>query len=416
MSWNVGSILKRYHDILALGPTYGADIICVQEIGALDPVAFRSLTEMRGFRHARLWYCARPGGLGGGVAFIVLNPDLAVDEIGRLSRGGLSIRVRADGHRPFSVTNCYFPPAGSPYHDDADCLYAWLPHELVRIRDSLAIVDRLIVADWNARQGSARRHTEDGKPSSLLLANLQQTLNCSPALGRSAGAMSATFTSRAPTSDRRIPLELSEVDGFWCSSNLPPGRLGGLPPDERPTWSRFFINDGDFNGPRLPGDLTHLPVFLDFQPLTADTGPTLSRRIRTCRRTEHYTPVYVDCTWAQRATVNLMHLGGITEMAADPHVPLEQVHCAIRNATLAAAQETHPRTPHAPTATYRLFHNTAMPTPAPFVNDSVCARKLAAKGKRFCQIARFRSRSRAEQLVLESKGKRLLRASEQLRV
>ena len=415
VSWNVGSLLKRYHDILALRPAYGVDIVCVQEIGALDPVAFNSLREMRGFRHARLWYCARPGGSGGGVAFIVLNPDLSVEEIGRLSRGGLSIRVRARGYKPFSITNCYFPPAGSPYRDDADCLHAWLPHEFSRIRDMLGIADRLAVADWNARQGCARRHTADSSQASQLLANLQKALNCGPALGRAAGAMAATFTSRAPTSDRRNPLELSEVDGFWCSTDLAPERIGSLLPDDRPMWSHYFIDDGDPSGPRLPGDLTHLPVFLDFQPLAAEAGREQTHP-RKHRRTEHYTPVYVDRSWAQRASANIEHLDGVREMAADPQTTLEQLHNSIRNATLAAAKAVHPRTPHAPTAAYRLFQNTAMPTPAPFVNDSVEARRLAAKGKRLCQTARFKARSTAERDTLEAKGKELLRASERLRI
>ena len=77
---------------------------------------------MRGGQYARIWYCARKGGKGGGVAFVVLNPVLSIPEVGRLSRGGLAIRVSSVYFDPFVVTNAYFPPAGSHYREDADYL------------------------------------------------------------------------------------------------------------------------------------------------------------------------------------------------------------------------------------------------------------------------------------------------------
>ena len=70
--WNIGGLAKRYHDILALRQIHGIDLICVQEIGNVDPVLLLSLRHIRGFQYARIWYCARPGGKGGGVAFISL--------------------------------------------------------------------------------------------------------------------------------------------------------------------------------------------------------------------------------------------------------------------------------------------------------------------------------------------------------
>ena len=115
VTWNIGSLSSRYQNIIALRDTYGVDIVCVQELGALDPALFRSLRRMRGFQYARIWYCARPGGRGGGIAFIVLNPALDIQVIGRLARGGLTIRVRAPGFAPFALSNCYFPPSGSAH-------------------------------------------------------------------------------------------------------------------------------------------------------------------------------------------------------------------------------------------------------------------------------------------------------------
>ena len=388
VTWNIGSLSSRYQNIIALRDTYGVDIVCVQELGALDPALFRSLRRMRGFQYARIWYCARPGGRGGGIAFIVLNPALDIQVIGRLARGGLTIRVRAPGFAPFALSNCYFPPSGSAHHGDAAFLHAWLPHERTRLLGTMDIRDHVFAADWNERQGCDGRITLDPKRASVRIVALQRALESSPALGRGDGALSATLTSRALNSDRRAPRELSEIDGFWCRTDLPRHRLGGLHPDHRPSWHSYFIADGDPGGPRLPGDLTHLPVFLDFQPVPSDE-PASPRQPHRQRQRDSYTPVYVDRSWADRARANTARLVHVGAMALDPQISLDTVHAAIRDGTLAAARDVHPRTAHAPTAVYRLFHNADMPTPAAFVNDSVRARQLAACGKRLRQRARL---------------------------
>ena len=390
----------------------GVDIVCVQELGTLDPVLFRSLREMRGFQYARIWYCARPGGRGGGVAFIALNPKLDIQVVGRISRGGLTIRVRAPGFEPFALTNCYFPPAGSAHYEDAAFLHAWLPHEQARLVGTMDIRDHLFAADWNDRQGCEGRVTPDSRRASARITALQRALDASPALGRSDGVMAATFPSRGLKSDRRAPREQSEIDGFWCGRALACHRLGGLHPDYRPSWRDFFCADGHRNGPRLPGDLTHLPVFLDFQPVLSGAPARPQSRLRM-RQRDSYTPVYVDRSWADRARANEVRLARVGAMALDPQTPLEITHAAIRDGTLAAARDVHPRTAHAPTAAYRLFNNTAMPTPAAFVNDSDEARKLAARGKRLRQRGRLAiGISDAERLRVEAEGSELLRQAE----
>jgi len=410
--WNIGSLTARYHDILALRPTFGVDLVCVQELGRLDPVLFLSLRKMRGFQYARIWYCARPGGRGGGVAFISLNPALEIQVVSRLSRGGLTIRVRAPGFAPFAITNCYIPPSNSVYGKDADAIRAWLLHEQARLRGTLGLSDHLFAADWNDRQGSVGRVTQDQSRASARTIALQNALSCSPALGRGDGELAATFTSRSLKSDRRDPRELAEIDGFWCSAALPTCRLGGLAPDERPTWSNYFVQDApDALGPRLPGDFTHLPVFLDFQPVPV-TEPVTPRRRRRRPARDSYTPVYVDRSWAQRAAANIAHLSKAIDMAANPQASLEDLHAMIRDATLAAAREVHPQSAHAPTPVYRLFHNMTMPTPAAFVNDAVKARQLASKGKRLCQRARLANGlTDAERASLTQAGKLLLTES-----
>ena len=159
--WNVGSLATRYPDILVLGSSYGADLVCVQEIGQLDPVLFRSFSKIRGFTYARLWYCARQGGKGGGVAVVALNPKLHISEVGRLARGGISLRVSIDGCSPFAIINTYLPPIGSPYREDADLLRTWLPTEVARLRSNpYNIRDVIIAADWNDRQGNRDRFTD----------------------------------------------------------------------------------------------------------------------------------------------------------------------------------------------------------------------------------------------------------------
>jgi len=183
VTWNIGSLSSRYQNILALRDTHGVDIVCVQELGVLDSALFRSLRQMRGFRYARIWYCARPGGRGGGVAFIVLNPALDIQVVGRLARGGLTIRVRAPGFEPFAISYCYFPPTGSAHHGDAALLHAWLPHERTRLVGTMGIRDHILVADWNERQGCDGRFTTDPKRASARIVALQRALAFSPAWG-----------------------------------------------------------------------------------------------------------------------------------------------------------------------------------------------------------------------------------------
>ena len=389
--------------------------MCVQELGVLDPVLFRSLRRIRGFHSARLWYCARPGGKGGGVAIIALNPALRIQVVSRFARGGLTVRVWLPGFAPFAVTDCYFPPAGSPYYGDVDLICAWLLHEVTRLCGTLGLRGHVIAADWNSHQGCEGRFTPDQKSCSGRLTALQRALKASPALGRKDGALSATYTSRGLQSDRRNPTALSEVDGFWCDSALPISRLGGLDPRDRPDWDDYFCFDGDLGGPRLPGDFTHLPVILDFQPeLAAESAPPQKRSKPPAR--DSYTPVYVERSWAQRARANLEHLSRVQELVADPETTLEAVYTAIRDGTLAAAREVHPHSAHASTAVYRLFQNSAMPTPAAFVNDLIEARKLAADGKRLRQRGRFAPGiDDDERKRLEADGKALQLRSKHIR-
>ena len=413
--WNITRLTDRYKDILALRSTHGVDLVCVQELGVLDSVLFRSLRRIRGFHSARLWYCARPGGKGGGVAIIALNPALRIQVVSRFSRGGLTVRVWLPGFAPFAVTDCYFPPAGSPYDGDVDLICAWLLHEVTRLCGTLGLRGHVIAADWNSHQGCKGRVTPDQKSCSGRITALQRALKASPALGRSDGALSATYTSRGLQSDRRNPTALSEVDGFWCDSALPLSRLGGLDPGDRPAWSDYFCFDGDPGGPRLPGDLTHLPVILDFQPEIAALNAPPQKRSKPPAR-DSYTPVYVERSWAQRARANLEHLSRVGELAADPESTLDAVYTAIRDGTLAAAKEVHPHSAHASTAVYRLFHNSAMPTPAAFVNDLVEARKLAADGKRLRQRGRFAlDIDDDERKRLEATGKELQLQSKHIR-
>lgn len=103
-------------------------------------------------------------------------------------------------------------------------------------------------------------------------------------------------------------------------------------------------------------------------------------------------------------------------MAADPSISLDMVHAAIRDGTLAAASEVHPRSIHAPTAMYRLFHNSRMPTPAKFVNDSVAARKMSSKGKFMLQKARLALKlNPVTKAKMELDGRRLQQRSHDLR-
>ena len=415
--WNVGGLAARYHDILALRRTHGVDIVCCQEIGQVDPVLFLSLRQIKGFQFARLFYCARKGGRGGGVAFIVLNPSLRASEAGRLPRGGLTLRVSADNFEPFVIFNAYFPPAGSPHREDGEYLRAWLPYETARLRETAGIRSFLYAADWNDRQGSKNRYTADSHAASSRLTALQDALDASPALGRTNGVMAATMTSRSPQSNRRNPRELSEVDGFWCSRSLPANKLGALHPDERHKRSDFFRADGDSGGPRLPGDLTHLPVVLDFQPEAYSPPVPLAPRQRVPRLRASYTPVYVDPSWAKRAEANTQKLAGVSGLAADMDTTLETIYAAIRDGTLEAATDVHPYHEHAPTAKHRLFQNSSMPTYGEFVDKSEQARRMWAKGSRLLQRARHSElldTSKRRRLVV--KGEQLREAAEELRV
>ena len=200
-------------------------------------------------------------------------------------------------------------------------------------------------------------------------------------------------------------MELAEVDGFWCDRDLPPERIGTLDPADRPTWSDYFAMDGDSGGPRLPGNLTHLPVFFDYQP-DPDSVPRTPHKRAPRQVRDSYTPVYVERSWRLRALANLENL---TLLAMDPVVPLERLYLAIRDGTLHAAKKVNPATPHASTATYRLFHNTAMPTAAAFVDDPQEARRLGSWGRRLRQRARLSKTLSSEKCAtLEVKGKRLL--------
>jgi hypothetical protein len=266
VSWNIGSLPDRFKDILALHHTHGADIVCLQNIGNVNHLVFHSLRQIRGLQYARIFFCPRPGNEGGGVAFVALNPLLRVWEVARNVRGGMAITVAAPGFAPFAITTCYFPPVGCPFFvKDTEQLLAWIPREASR-QKGLDIALRLIAGSWNESQGCIGRHTADPTCASSSLVGLQLLLTMSPALGRTGGNMAATFTARAADSDRRDPEQLSELDGFWCCDRLASDRIGSIPPDERPKWSSYFRTDDDTLAPRLPANLTHLPVFLDIQP------------------------------------------------------------------------------------------------------------------------------------------------------
>ena len=255
----------------------------------------------------------------------------------------------------------------------------WLAREHTRLhaKGFSTFVDS---GDWNSHQGNFERHSVDKKPASRQFRDACTLLCAKPALGRTDGTMAATMTSRGPGSDRRDPRDLAEIDGFLVSTNTPQYRLGALQPEDRPRWSEYFVNDGDPGGPQLPGDLTHLPVILDFQPDPAPISRMPLRPKQRPPRPTSYTPIYADKSWADRADANLRYLEGINLMAHDIQYSLEDIFAAINEATSRAAAEVHPWSPHVPTTTYRMFQGSSRPTPSTFVNAADEARHLWRRG------------------------------------
>ena len=404
-TWNAGNFLKRYHLILELR-NLGVDIVCLQELGPLDHVAIRSLRRMENFKFVRTSYVPRPGGKGGGVAFVVLNPAVRLHVLNRLSRGSMSASVSLDNFEPFILTNSYIPPSGSTYFDDGDTIVEWLVRERLRLcaRGFSTFVH---AADWNCRQGCEGRFTTDTARATQRFRNITRLLGATPVLGRASGRLSATFTSRGPHSDRRTPEELSEIDGFLTCPKTPLSRLGALQPDSRPQWSNYTENDRDSRGPRLAGDLTHLPVIVDFQPEPRSAaGPAAPRR-KSSAPPNSYTPVYADATWAQRADANLRYLSEIAESTSSTSASLEEMFSAICDATSKAAAEVHPWSPHAPTTTYRMFSGSARACPYPFVTAMAEVRRLWRRGKELLQLARHGEVDFAERAALTAQGKAL---------